>query len=262
MLIAQLSDLHFSLTPLFGGRVDTAHMARRAIDAVLRLEPSPDAVIITGDLTEHGLPEEYAALERELARLPMPLYAVPGNHDRRDAFRQVWSRRQSLPEAGPLHVAADLGGVRLIGLDTLVEDQPHGRLDPEGLGFLAQALDAGTGDCALLFMHHPPLDCGIAKMDSIRLQQGAAELERMLLDHPEVERVLCGHVHRNIQARFANTICNIAPSVAHQIVPDFNRTDVIRALLDPPAFLLHRVERGHAISHLIYVDPSTAVASE
>ena len=54
MFIAHISDLHFATKPIFGGRVDTADRAQCAVAALLRLSPRPAAVIVTGDLVEHG----------------------------------------------------------------------------------------------------------------------------------------------------------------------------------------------------------------
>ena len=48
------------------------------------------------------------------------------------------------------------------------------------------------------------------------LTDGAA-LAAVIGRHPQVERVLCGHVHRSVQCRFAGTIAQIAPGVAHAV---------------------------------------------
>ena len=51
MLLAQISDLHvMPKGQLAYGRVDTAPMLRDAIEHLNRLDPQPDAVLITGDL--------------------------------------------------------------------------------------------------------------------------------------------------------------------------------------------------------------------
>ena len=156
----------------------------------------------------------------------MPVYAVPGNHDRRDAFRSAFTGKHYLP-APPLHnYAVDLDGLRLIGLDTLVEGAGHGALNSDTLAFLESRLSARPECATIVFMHHPPVACGIAAMDRIRLKNGAVEFETIVQRFPRVQRVLCGHVHRSIQVRFAGAICQIAPSVAHQVVADRRRRSV------------------------------------
>ena len=89
MLICQLTDLHVRPVGKSSSRISETNMfTERAFRAVARLDPRPDVVVITGDLTECGLDAEYANLLAMLRRwLPMPVFVIPGNHDRRDNFR-------------------------------------------------------------------------------------------------------------------------------------------------------------------------------
>lgn len=63
-------------------------------------------------------------------------------------------------------------------------------------------------------MHHPPFPTFIGHMDRQGLT-GAANLAALVRRHPQVERLLCGHLRRPIQARFSGTIASTAPSPAH-----------------------------------------------
>ena len=89
MLICQLTDLHLRPEGVPAYRVvETNSLTERAFRAVAALNPRPDAVLITGDLTDCGLDSEYALLARLIRKhLPMPVYVIPGNHDRRAALR-------------------------------------------------------------------------------------------------------------------------------------------------------------------------------
>src|SRR5262249_53510356 len=90
MLIAQITDLHVRPKGLAANRVvETNMMTERAIDAVIALRPRPDVVLITGDLVDRGLVEEYEQLKIILRRLDIPFFVIPGNHDRRDNLRRV-----------------------------------------------------------------------------------------------------------------------------------------------------------------------------
>ena len=88
MLIAQIGDFH--LRPIgqtaYAG-IDTHTMTRRAIDTIAALDPAPDCVLVTGDLADGGRPEEYALAADLLSRLSMPVFVIPGNHDRRETMR-------------------------------------------------------------------------------------------------------------------------------------------------------------------------------
>src|SRR4051812_32395013 len=99
MLIAQLSDLHIIRPGTRAyGVVETNPLVERAFKAVAALDPRPDAVILSGDLTDLGLDEEYDILADLIRRhLPMPVYLIPGNHDRRAGIK---ARLGHLPGVG------------------------------------------------------------------------------------------------------------------------------------------------------------------
>ena len=93
MLIAQLSDPHIKLPGRLAYRqVDTATLLGKAVAHLNQLDPAPDLVVITGDLTDVGSPQEYAHLRQLLSPLKAPLIVVPGNHDEREALRNAVPR--------------------------------------------------------------------------------------------------------------------------------------------------------------------------
>jgi 3',5'-cyclic AMP phosphodiesterase CpdA len=240
MIIAQISDLHVRPPGQTAyGFVETNAMLRAAIDTLLRLATPPDVVLATGDLTDCGLAAEYGELKRLVDPLPMPLYLVPGNHDRREELALAFGDALYLPRDGRfLHYAVDRHAVRLIGLDTVVPGQPHGLMCPERLGWLAARLEEAPDRPTVIFMHHPPFATGIAAMDEIGCRNGA-ELMALIRRFPNVERVLCGHHHRPIQVRWAGTIASICPSTAHQVVLDLAGRDKAAFTMEPPAIQLH-----------------------
>lgn len=253
MLIAQISDLHIRPRGLPAYRVSETNMlAHRAIDALRALDPAPDLLVISGDLTDCGLPEEYALLRQMLARLPMPVLMIPGNHDRREAMIEAFP--QAADGRGFVGFTHDAGPLRLIGLDTVVPGASHGALCADRLAALGAALAERPEAPTLIFLHHPPFDCGIRHMDRIALLDGREELARLVAANPQVERVLCGHHHRPVQTRFAGTIAQIAPSVAHQVALDLTPDDPGSMVMEPPAFLLHLWHDGVLVTHQAYVE--------
>jgi len=255
MLIAQISDLHIRPRGhLAYGVSETNLFAEHAIHALLRLDPQPDCVLVTGDITDCGLDGEYALAADLLGRLPMPVYPVPGNHDRREPFRKAFGARFPLPDAGPLNYVAACGPVRIIALDTLVPGESHGALSSATLAFLAAALAEAPDAPTLVMLHHPPFDSGIGHMDRVRLFDGSAELEALLSAHPQVQRLLCGHVHRSIQVLFGGTLCQVAPSVGHQVALDLSADAASCFVLEPPGFLLHRLDGGRIITHTAAIE--------
>ncbi|WP_043285747.1 phosphodiesterase [Reyranella massiliensis] len=254
MLIAQISDMHIKKTgELLYGRIDTQGYLERAVAHVNALDPRPDIALVTGDLVEGGKPEEYANLKRMLSALRMPFYLIPGNHDARDPLREIFSEHVYLPRGGFLQYVVEGLPLRLIALDTLVPGKGFGALCPERLDWL----DARLGESdqpTLLYMHHPPFDCGIDAFDAARLNEGAERLAEIVRARGTVERVLCGHVHRPIQVRWAGTMASIAPSTAHQGTLDLRPDAKLSMTMEPPGIALHlwRPPTG-LITHLSYI---------
>src|SRR5262249_31557493 len=90
----------------------------------------------------------------------------------------------------------------------------------------------------LVLMHHPPFRTGIDYMDEYGLDNAAGFAE-VIGRHPQVERILCGHLHRAIDRRFAGTVAGTAPSTAHQIAFDIRPNAPLSFLLEPPGYQLH-----------------------
>lgn len=254
MLIAQISDMHIKPPgELLYKRIDTAGYLERAVAHVKALDPSPDIVLATGDLVDGGAIAEYELLRALLAPLSMPVYLIPGNHDRRDTMRQVFADHAYLPKSGFLQYAIDRGDLRLLALDTLVEGKPYGELCAERLGWLESRL--GESDKpTMLFMHHPPFDVGISAFDRTKLNFGGERLAELVRRHPNVERIMCGHVHRPIQMRWAGSLASIAPSTAHQATLDLHDGAPLSMMMEPPGLALHlwRPATG-LVTHVSYV---------
>ena len=221
MLIAQITDLHISTPGSVNDRLfrTPEHLAR-AVAHLNGLTPRPDVVLATGDLVERGEPEEYARLRAILDGLAMPLYVIPGNHDAREPLARAFADRGYLPQDGGfLHYTVEDWPVRLIGLDTHVPGAPGGRLCAERLAWLDARLGEGTARPTVIFMHHPPFETGLRAMDAMGLE-GKTELAAVIGRHPQVEAVLCGHVHRPMTRRFAGTVAITSPATAHQLALD------------------------------------------
>jgi len=238
--IVQLTDLHIREPGrLAYGRLDTAPYLREAVATVQTLPQAPDAVVITGDLTDFGRPAEYAHLRELLAPLACPVWLLTGNHDEPDALRAAFPSHAHLGASGDIRYAQRIGHLTLIALDTTVRGQSHGSLCAERLDWLAQVLETARDAPVLLAMHHPPFRTLIGHMDRIGLHEGGSELEALLRCHPNVERVICGHMHRPIDVRFGGTIASSCPSPAHQVVLDLQEQAASAWNLEPGAIKIH-----------------------
>jgi len=251
-LLAHITDLHIKAGgKLSYGMVDTAGALRRCIDTILAAPQRPDAVIVTGDLVDFGSEAEYRFLRGLLAGLPLPLHLLPGNHDHRASLRRVFADHAYLFANGdgdaPVHYSVDAGPLRLVAFDCTVPGQPGGRVEPAALPWLEATLAAAPARPTLLMLHHPPFHTGIGHMDQQGLEN-AGLLETVVRRHPQVERVLCGHLHRHIVHRFGGTIAMTAPGPAHQVALDLDPRAASRFRMEPPGYLLHWWHPAHGLA--------------
>ena len=254
-LLAQLSDPHIASNgePLPGG-IDTAGMLRACVQDVLALKQQPDAVVITGDLTDLASPEEYAFLRGLLAPLAMPVYLIPGNHDDRAVLREAFPDHAYLRRSQDfIQYSIDSHPLRIVALDTVIPGASGGELCAERLAWLDRTLAAARDKATVVVMHHPPFRTYIEAMDAMALRD-PEPLARVIERNPQVEAILCGHVHRPITVRFAGTVASIAPSTAHHIALDLEPGAPLRYAMEPPAYRLHAYTAGAAlVTHTAYV---------
>jgi len=124
----------------------------------------------------------------------------------------------------------------------------------ERLAWLEARLGEHTTKPAMLFMHHPPFECGIDAFDHMRLQEGERRLAELVSQSGNVERAVCGHVHRPIQVRWAGTMASIAPSTAHQATLDLQDGAPLSMMMEPPAIALHQWRPSTGlVTHVSYV---------
>lgn len=260
MIIAQLTDLHIKAggKPAYAGKVDTFARLQQAVDHLNNLQPRPDLVLITGDLGDFGSEAEYHQARLALDRLLMPFYLVPGNHDDRRALRAVFADHQYLFQSQDhLSYAIDGLPLRLVGLDTSVPGKPHGLIDAERRDWLEQTLSRAPTQRTLLFMHHPPVAVGLEHMDVQRLH-GADKLAGVLKQQPQVELLLCGHLHRPVEFIWCGRPVYVGPAHNHAVTLDL-RPGAPSSFTREPAMIrllyLHP-QSGLLLSHQSHVDDS------
>jgi 3',5'-cyclic AMP phosphodiesterase CpdA len=243
-LLVQLSDPHV--------REDDAEPERMLADAVRRvaaMDPAPGAVLLTGDLTEHGYAHEYARVREVLAPLGMALHVLGGNHDDREAMRAAFPPAQAAD--GDYRYTTRCGPLRLVVADTTTPGRIEGRLGDERLAWIDARLSEERETPTMLAMHHPPLHIGIPAWDAIGLPAADhAALGDVLAGHPQVVRVVAGHVHRAALGTSGGRPVFTCPSTWVQGLLDFGRPDELGLVHEPPAYAVHAVTAGAITTHV------------
>ncbi len=266
MIIAHLTDSHIGLDlNVLGGPIDPTEALRQALIHVRRLNPAPQVLLMTGDMTNSGCPHEYATmvelLDQELGaarKRGLRVLFVPGNHGDRGFARQALQPYMPVADEAPpgdcICVTTAVGGLHFIGLDTVQPGHPHGALDGEQLDWLARALERRAGQPVVLFMHHPPIATGIEAMDHYGLLRGRAELTRLVLAHGGVQLIACGHVHRPIVGVLGGAPVVVAPSTGHQLELDLRPGAPLAVRLEPPMIGVYRWTPGDGMTcHFAHV---------
>jgi 3',5'-cyclic AMP phosphodiesterase CpdA len=209
-----LTILHAS--DLQCGRPYSPRAAAALVD--LARDLAPDAVVISGDLTQRAKVREYVAASDLVSRLPdVPVIVTPGNHDV-PLFR-VWERALDPYRNWRRHVDAALDTVTRVDGATLValnSSAPRraivaGRIDERQVDFAREAFGAAAADevRALVIHHHflstPDGTGGRTLPDAPRLLRS---FESMRVDF-----VLGGHVHRTHVRTSRDLVPGKAPGI-------------------------------------------------
>jgi 3',5'-cyclic-AMP phosphodiesterase len=242
-VIAHVSDTHLDGGPARSGRLASvmAYLNNLAMPLA--------AVVITGDIADHGLPEEYQQVRELLALSPHPVLCCPGNHDDRSAFRAVLLGEDGggPDPGGPVNQARAVGDVLIALCDSTIPGRDDGLLADDTLAWLDGVLTAHPGRPAIVCCHHPPVPLHSPDADELR-QFGEQRLSRLLAGHPQVAAILCGHAHTPAAAAFAGRPLRVAPGVASTLVLPWEHGGILDEQA-PPAVAFHILAGQQLTTH-------------
>ncbi|TAN55726.1 MAG: hypothetical protein EPN26_04860, partial [Rhodospirillales bacterium] len=167
-------------------------------------------------VADRGEPAMYVQAAEQLARLPMPVFAVPGNRDWTEPFREALAPWCGTGENGFLNLAGEAGGLRLIGLDSRRPGSQQGQFSEQSQAWLEARLKAEPERAAVLFLHHPPFATKLRNGSIGHQIERVEALEDTIRRYPQVVQVMCGHLHRIYTAPVAGIVATSAPSTAYQ----------------------------------------------
>ncbi|MDX2211733.1 MAG: metallophosphoesterase [Oculatellaceae cyanobacterium bins.114] len=176
---AIISDPHIALPHTIWDHPTRFHLVEVSIPALeqvlAQLESLDlDFLLLPGDLTQHGEPDNHAWLAHRLAQLPYPVYVVPGNHDvvaQHPSDRSIgvgdftsYYTKMGYDNPRQIYYSHELvPGVRLIGLNSNAFDADGkqlgtGYLDIEQLIWLEQTLATAQEELIVVMIHHNVLE--------------------------------------------------------------------------------------------------------
>ncbi|MEU3167077.1 phosphodiesterase [Streptosporangium sp. NPDC006930] len=242
LILAHVSDVHIDGSPR---SIDRTRSVMRHLENL----PGPlDAVVVTGDIADNGLIEEYE-IARELLTTRHPTIVCPGNHDARPAFRKALL---GLDEGGdgPVNQVLRLNGLTVALCDSSVPGRPEGFLEDETIAWLNGVLAEAPDTPALVGMHHPPVSLGIPYVDGIRLRN-PERLEAVVRRHPQVVSVITGHAHTAASTVFAGLPLSVAPGVVSTLRLSQELDIPIPVDYDlPPQIAIHVFDGGRLVTHV------------
>ena len=227
MRVAALGDLHCAKTaqgffqPLFA-----------------RIGEAADALLLAGDLTDYGLPDEARTLARELTTLRIPVVAVLGNHDFESGKESDVC--QILADIGVIVLdgdACEVQGIGVAGVKGFGGGFGQRALGPWGEGIIKQFVHAAVDQALKLeaalarlrtpqliaLLHYAPI-VQTAEGEPLEIYPfvGSSRLEEPINRYP-VSLVLHGHAHRGQLEGVTNTgvrVCNVSMQLLARMFPD------------------------------------------
>jgi 3',5'-cyclic-AMP phosphodiesterase len=263
MIIAQITDLHLGFDP-----DNPTEFNRKRLDQVLArlnaLSPQPVCLIATGDLVDRGDKPSYQRLQNALGGCRFPVWPCPGNHDQRANFVEAFPQVELAD--GFVQYAVDLGGLRLLVLDTLDEGRHGGGYCEKRVSWLQAQLAAQPDTPTLIAMHHPPVDIGIAWMTTNDDEPWVKQFKSAIAEAKNVVGIIAGHIHRSITIGWERTTVRVCPSTAPQVALHLGPIDSDAPdgrpmiIADPPGFALHHWNGRNLTTHFDTGDDHVVLA--
>ncbi|TCJ94246.1 phosphodiesterase [Nocardia alba] len=244
ILAAQLSDTHFDLSARNTERVEAV------MGYLADLPHRPDVILVTGDITDSGTPEQYAQARQALlggGSSDIPVYLLPGNHDDRANFRTGLLGEPAATT--PVNSVYRVGALTVIMLDSSIPGEPAGLLGEDTFDWLRATLaEAGDGP-VLIALHHPPKRVHSPVVDVIALTD-PSRLAAVVAGDPRIVGILTGHAHAAIATTFAGKPMITCPSTASVLGGEWELTLPHRVMdyAPDPAIALHIIDENFGLT--------------
>ena len=256
MKLIHITDTHLVEPGRALYQTDPYARLAQCIDDVVANHSDAAFCVITGDLAHKGEPSAYQGMAKQLARLPMPVYPLAGNHDLRAPMRAALPNVPA-DENGFVQAVLRRPEGDFLFLDTLDEGVNGGRYCDKRAAWLTARLDEAGERPVYLFMHHPPFDIYIPCLDRISL----AEPERfaaIVRGRRNIKHLFYGHVHRPVCGSWLGIPVSTMRGLNHQVPFDFKSVERVPKSHEPPAYAVVFIDPEQVTVHFHdYLDRRT-----
>ncbi|MGH1492209.1 MAG: metallophosphoesterase family protein [Acidimicrobiales bacterium] len=241
--ITQLSDTHFSVpgNRSHGGfGYDTNETFRAVFDHAFAAGGT-ELAVVTGDVADHGQPDEYLVAIEALSRIPVPTNVLPGNHDfdtplkvsvprpglNMDRTQRVGSWLFVFADSNHLGREIDDNG-RLVDRQDRIEAEAS--LGETESAWIGEMIDASDAPNVFIWLHHPPGmpgSYGSAVLD--------AEVADLVGRYPSIRGFGAGHIHSDSELEIAERPVFVCPALT--ISFDFENWTTL-----PPGYRTYRFD--------------------
>lgn len=227
--IAHISDIHlpletikFSKMSLFNKRFLSFlswkkrrfSLQKQILDIIINdiTHHAPDLLLISGDLTNLALPEEFRQAAEWLHHLPFKnINVIPGNHDtlvhtqwyNSHALWTPWTKAYRFKD---YPILTRYGSIAIIGVNTAIPTLPffaNGQIGKNQLERLQCVLRQTKKEklFRIVVLHHPVVSGIVSERKALKDRKYLQQILR----NEGVEMILYGHVHKTITQKFPET---------------------------------------------------------
>jgi len=245
LLVAQITDTHLFAEvehKLLG--LPTTDSLQAVLERLAKLQPRPDILLLTGDLSQDGSYKSYKRLQDLLIPFGIPTYWLPGNHDSLPIMQQVLRQPPISAEK-----SFQAGGWHFLLLSSWVPGRVHGQLSQDSLEWLELQLQLVSDKPTLIGLHHPPCLVHSDWLDTIKLRN-PEDFFAIIDRYPQVKLVVFGHIHQAFNYQRHGVRYLGSPSTCFQFQPrsvdfalDQNQPGFRLLALSPDGTYETRIER-------------------
>ncbi len=216
--LVQITDTH-----LYGTasgtllKMNTHYSFEQVLNSVKENEKSIDLVLATGDIAQDATPAAYKHFAKQIENLNAPYRWIPGNHDSAKVMKDIADGSDASEKT------IRINNWLILMLDTSVEGQVHGKLEPPELEFLRSSLSDAENDDdihhCLVCLHHNPVRGNAGWMREIGLHNKGT-FWQILEKFSKIRCVVYGHVHQELDFVHDGIRCLCTPSTCIQFKPN------------------------------------------